>query len=450
MPSPLRLCRITFFSFAASALCYPQSSIQQHELRARAAQARQDFAAAAVEWKQIAALAPNLAEAHANLGMMYYFDRKPAQAIRPFLDAIRLAPKLVGPHIFLGVCYYLVSRPQEAISPLERALQLEPENALARRWLGLSYVYAGRTADGIVLIEQVRAADRSDADILFQLSRAYSRLATDCLLKIRESWPDSPWDHLVRADQYRLQGRTQEADRHSKQAVASPPKLVGYTAAAQDWKRTGDTPGALYTLAAAARVEALARVEEFARLEPGSYRVHQLRAAFEEARGDLEAAEAEHRKALALKPNALHVHAALGNLFLERKDFEKAIAEYESELKIDPYSTLALTQAGVASRYLQRHQEAIGYLKRSLAIDDHSSVAHKEIGIAYLNSQNAAAAIGHLERARTLTNGGDDAVYFQLSRAYRAAGQPARAAEYQEMLKQRLQQKRERLSATAP
>ena len=445
----MRLSRIVILLLATGYAARPQSALEMHQQRAKAAQARRDYAGAAAEWKRITVLAPDVAEAHANLGMMLYFAQRPAEAIAPFQKAIALSPKLVGPHLFLGICYYLVSRPEEAVQALGEALRLDPRNILAQKWLGLSYVFAGRLTEGIGALERARSADPQDSEILFQLSRTYGRVATDCLRRIRESWPDSPWDHLVRAEQYRVQGREEDAKRHLQQAARPPAAVQDYAAALQRRQTSGDTPEALYVLAAAARADALRNIEAFARLEPSSPRLHQLRGQYEEARDNPEGAEAEYRKALALRPHTLHLHLALGNLQFERKRFDQAIAEYMQELSIDPYSAVALTQAGLSYRYLRQNEKAVEFLQRSLAINEHSAIAHKEIGIAYLQMENAPLSVRHLERAEALFKGGDETVFYQLSRAYRLAGRQDLATKYQELLKQRLKEKRERLNSSA-
>lgn len=445
----MRLSRVAVLLLATVAAVGAQSALEMHQQRAKAAQARRDYIAAAAEWKRITSLAPDVAEAHANLGMMLYFAQKPAEAIAPFQRAITLSPTLVGPHLFLGICSYLVSRPQEAVQALGQALRLEPQNALARKWLGLSYLFAGRLPEGIAALEQARTADPKDAEILFHLSRGYGRVATDSLRTIRESWPDSAWDHLVRAEQYRVQGRDEDAQRHLSKAARPPANAKGYAAAWEFRQSAGETPDTLYALATAARAEALKNMEGFASLEPGSYRLHQLRGEYEEARENAEMAEAEYRKALALRPQALHLHLALGNLQFAGKRFEEAIAEYTQELAIDPYSAMALMQTGLSYRYLRQNDKAVTYLKRSLEINEQSAMAHKEIGMSYLQMENAAMAIQHLERANALSKGGDETVFYQLSRAYRLAGRSDLATKYQEMLKQRLSERRDRLRSSA-
>lgn len=446
------------------------TGLEAHYAAAKRALAQQDYEKAVREWNAIVRLAPGMAEAHSNLGMMYYFARKPEAAIEPFREALRLSPKLVAPHLFLGICYYLVSRPADAVAELRRTLELEPHNAAARQWLGLTYLFNGDLLQAVSTLKQALGNDPDNSEIVFGLARAYGRLSVDSLKAIRNGWPDSAWDHVVRADQYTVQGRSQDAARHWDEAQRLDPEACrlaraaaeqmeppfqpglirradyeqAYTHAVRLRSRDGAIPETLYLLAAASRGLAAARIEAFARMEPNSHRLSQLRAEFEEARENHEAAEAHYRAVLAAKPDALHIHLALGRLHDDRRQFNEAITEYRKELDIDPYSTAALTRIGRAYRYLQENDRAIEFLKRSLDIDATSIAAHKELGIVYLQAGSTRLSIQHLERANLLSNGADDAVHYQLSRAYRSAGQTELATKYLDLYREKLRLNRER------
>lgn len=441
---------------------------EKHYKVAKAAEAKQDYGTAIREWKSIITLMPSLAEAHSNLGMMYYFAHRPGEAVASFRQAIQLSPHLVVPHLFLGICSYLISRPDEAIAELQLTLQLEPSNAIAKKWLGLSYAFHGDMVPAVAALQQASQQIPEEPEIQFHLARAYTRLATDCVRTIRDTWPDSAWDHLVQADQYRLQNRTEESQRQLREADARKPGLTtfrdspfqpvhqllangkyaeAYEEAVRLRTKAPSTPELLYLIARASRELGFQGIENFAHLEPDSYRLHQLRAEYEAAGGNDVAAQAEYRKVLAAKPEAIHVHLALGELHVRRKEFDQAIAEFQQELKIDPYSAAALMQIGIAYRSLGDAERAVQSLKRSIEINANSGFSQKEIGIAYLQLSNAQSAIQHLERAKVLLKGEDDTLLYQLGRAYRLANQAAKAAEYNELYRQRLQQNRERLEA---
>src|SRR5437764_12287492 len=86
-----------------------QDTIQTHAARARQAQERRDFVAAANEWQAVVDLAPHLAEARSNLGMMWHFAGNYEKSIPELRAAAKLNSALVAPHLFLGIDLYLTS-----------------------------------------------------------------------------------------------------------------------------------------------------------------------------------------------------------------------------------------------------------------------------------------------------------------------------------------------------
>ena len=117
--------------FLMTALCLyggevDQDAINAHATLAGKAAQRRDFNTAASEWQTVIALAPQMAEAHSNLGMMWHFAGQYPKAISAFRDALSLNPKLLAPHLFLGIDYYLISHPRDAIPELRSALALDP------------------------------------------------------------------------------------------------------------------------------------------------------------------------------------------------------------------------------------------------------------------------------------------------------------------------------------
>src|SRR5262249_679874 len=59
-------------------------------------------AAAALE--KLAKLAPSVAEVHSNLGLSYYFEGRPSEALASFERAIRLKPGIAQARVMSGIC----------------------------------------------------------------------------------------------------------------------------------------------------------------------------------------------------------------------------------------------------------------------------------------------------------------------------------------------------------
>jgi tetratricopeptide (TPR) repeat protein len=160
---------------ALKGAAFSQQSGQLESLLASAkeAQARRDFEAAAEYYRQGVTLQPEVAELHANLGLMYYQTGKDEQAIDSFLHAIRLKPRLFVPNLFLGLDYLKLKRFNEAIPYLKRAALSQPTDPEVQLALGRAYVASGKTRDAIASYRRGLQLDSGNADGWFRLGVTY-------------------------------------------------------------------------------------------------------------------------------------------------------------------------------------------------------------------------------------------------------------------------------------
>ncbi len=197
--------------------------IETHYRRAQEAQERGQYSLAAEEWKTIVVLAPRMAEAQSNLGMMYYLDRRFDAAISAFCGAVAINPRLVSARLFLGITYYLVGRPVDAIEQFRQTLKLDSPNMLARKWLGVSYLQIGNLRGAITELRLCQPGATQDPELLFHLGRAYSRIALNAFESVHNFHGDSPWDHFVRGEQVALRNELGGALDEFQRVIAADP-----------------------------------------------------------------------------------------------------------------------------------------------------------------------------------------------------------------------------------
>lgn len=101
-----------------------------------------------------------------------------------------------------------------------------------------------------------------------------------------------------------------------------------------------------------------------------------LGSAYIQRRGehDLELAEKEFEKALALEPTIQSVHTPLGYIKLERGDFEGAVYYYSEALAIFPFDREARINRGIAYEKLGRYKEALADYQFYLTIPTHNNI----------------------------------------------------------------------------
>jgi tetratricopeptide (TPR) repeat protein len=186
------------------AAAVPQQPADTESLLASAqqAQARGDFVAAAGFYRTAVTLQPDLAELHANLGLMDYQTGNNEEAIASFQQAIRLNPGLFVPQLFLGLENLRLRRFQEATAHLKRAALIKPGDVQVQLALGKAYAALGEARLAIASLSQAAHLDSGNGDAWFHLGVAYlEQVEADARL-ILERHRDSGYFHALVADSY--------------------------------------------------------------------------------------------------------------------------------------------------------------------------------------------------------------------------------------------------------
>ena len=155
----LRVLVPAFFgaSLALSAQSESSDRIQTHYRKAAEAMRLQKLDDAAEEFRSMLRLDPNLAEAHANLGGVFYLQRRYPEASAEFEAALKLKPSLVKAEDLLGISEARSGHLEKALPLLERTFSRNGENEL-RQELGLLLVESFKA-----LMQPQRARETIDA-----------------------------------------------------------------------------------------------------------------------------------------------------------------------------------------------------------------------------------------------------------------------------------------------
>jgi tetratricopeptide (TPR) repeat protein len=178
---------------------------------AKLAEQNGNYPQATENYERIIALRPELAEAHANLGNLYYVQGKYEQAQRTFRTALRLKPQLAGPQFFLGVLAFRSRNWDAAVTHLSKAAELNPDNRLIQLQLGYTYYASGEFAKAIKNLEIVVRSDDRNEDAWYHLSKLYGQVSRRNFDELQVSAADSYYTHLARAHFHEGQGSWQEA-----------------------------------------------------------------------------------------------------------------------------------------------------------------------------------------------------------------------------------------------
>src|SRR5439155_12731244 len=147
----------------------PQDVLTQLYKEAREAQQAGDSKTATRKYERIVKLQPEMAEAHANLGLLYYQQGHAEQAAETFKKAIQLKPSLAGPYFFLGVLSENARRYEEASRYLETAEAQDPSNFAIQLYSGISPYARSRYLEATRHFEKAVAIDAADPDAFYHL-----------------------------------------------------------------------------------------------------------------------------------------------------------------------------------------------------------------------------------------------------------------------------------------
>src|SRR5579864_4108940 len=101
------------------ALAADEAALQRYSEEARKAMAAQDWPAAVKALSELARLAPDVPEVHANLGLAYYSQNLVGQAAAEFAKALALNPDDARAGFMLGLCDAELGNNPAAIKLLE-------------------------------------------------------------------------------------------------------------------------------------------------------------------------------------------------------------------------------------------------------------------------------------------------------------------------------------------
>lgn len=416
----------------AARLCLAQADpaeLKAHVEKAHEAQEQQDFKTAAQEWEAITKLLPNVGEAYSNLGMMYHFDQQYPHAIAAFEHAVKLSPNLLGPQLFLGIDYYLTSCSTAAIPHLEAALALAPNDPLVLKWMGMTYYELSDFKAALRKLARARQINPQDSDLLFYQSRAYTKLLFQSYETIRRLDAHSPFLEALRDKKVSVPAESPgvaaiESDFEANRLADA------FEQSDQLSSRSPRNPAYWYWLGKSSEALALKTLDQFLRLAPDSYRTDQLKAEYALAIGDEDGAIKEFRVALSRRPEAPQLHESLGNIFMTRHQYERAVSEYEAEIHINPYALVSLERAGQAYAELHDSGRAMAYLDRALKIDPQSYEALHALGKVDFERGDYVNAAKHYRLAIQVNKDPEPAIFYQLSRTYKAMGDSAEAARF--------------------
>ena len=191
---------------------------------AQKAQAANDYAAAASNYKQAVNLRQDIPELWANLGLMQHESQDYAGALHSFQQALRLKPSLYVPYLFLGADYMSMGNANEAIPYLLKAEMMNGTDPLPPLTLGRAYSSQGRFLLAARAFERTLHLDSENGSAWFDLGIALLDQVEEDARRVAADDRESPYAKTLYAESLIKQARYNEAADVYKSILAIKPQ----------------------------------------------------------------------------------------------------------------------------------------------------------------------------------------------------------------------------------
>jgi tetratricopeptide (TPR) repeat protein len=203
------------------------AEIQSHFAAAQQAQRQKEYATAEKEYKSVIALAPEFAEVHMNLGLVYQLQNRYPEAMTEFRRALKLKPALTGANFFLGVDYCKMGEGPKAVPYLKTALKASPNQPEIWLWLATAQEISGDIDAEVATMREALASQPRDVDLLYLLGHAYERLGKQEVAHMEKIAPESFRKEQFLAESYAASNEWPSAVIHFQNALAASPHQAG-------------------------------------------------------------------------------------------------------------------------------------------------------------------------------------------------------------------------------
>ena len=286
-------------------------TIRAHFAAAQQAQQRRDYESAEREYRAVLDEAPNFAEVHMNLGLLYQLQDRSAEAVKEFRSALKIKPTLAGANFFIGVDYCKNGDGASAVPYLKAASRQQPKRSDIWSWLAIALELSGDSQAEVTTLKHALSLQPLDVDMLYLLGHAYEKLGNQEVTRLEKIAPASTWSEQLLGESYSSSAEWSFAVIRFQNALALSPSRPGLHV------RLGE----VFLLAG--RVDQAAmEFEQELRIDPNNLRAIVRRGEVKLIKADTNGALEDWTRALSMdKPRVERV------LVMHESGFEDAAAE---------------------------------------------------------------------------------------------------------------------------
>jgi len=217
-------------SWSTAAHAQSNDSVEHYAEEGQSALAAGRYADAEKAFEKLRQFEPTMAEVHANLGLIYFQERKFDQAVPALRQALKLKPGLTKSDNLLAMSLSEIGHYSEAAPGLDKCLHHSTDIEIKRMCgLELQRAYTGLKKDdkAVEVAMQLNRLFPDDPEILYQTGKIYGNFAFLTMEKLAQVAPTSVWKHLVAAEAHESQGSYDQAIPEYHEVLKLEPQRPG-------------------------------------------------------------------------------------------------------------------------------------------------------------------------------------------------------------------------------
>jgi len=303
-------------------------------------------------FEKLRELSPETAEVHANLGAIYFQEKKFDKAVGALRQALKLKANLPRSESLLVMSLSELGRYSEATPGLEKCFRRSTDPEL-KRMCGLQLLRADtglkQENKSVALSLELNRLYPDDPEMLYHTARIYGNQAFVTIQRLSQVAPDSIWKSLAAAEAYESQGSYTEAMGEYRRVLTLDPYRkgihyrLGRTLFAQSRQNNS----------AELKAEAMKEFQQELRLDPSdASAAYELGEASRSA-GQLEEAGTYFEQALKFYPDFEEAHLGLAAVLMSQSEPKLALPHLQKAVTINPEDEVAWYR-------LSRAQKALG------------------------------------------------------------------------------------------
>lgn len=343
-------------------ICTAQTpSLDEQYAAAQNALAAGRYPEAEQAFGQLARTHPEVAEIHANLGLIYFEERKFNAAVPELRTALKLKPSLANSAAILAMSLSELGHYSEAMPGLEKGYRSADPEMKRMCGLQLERAYTGlkRDSDAVRIALEMERLFPNDPEVQYHDGKIFGNFAFLTMQKLWQASPDSVWKHQAEGEAFESQGSYEAAIGQYRDVLAQDPQRPGihYRLGRVLLARSQKT-GSKEDVSAAAK-----EFEQELAIDPTNANAAYELAEIDRNAGQLEDAQKYFERALNGHNDFKEAHLGLAATLMALQKPELAVAHLRKSLALDPESEVAWWRLAQVERALGNSDEQ----KRALA-----------------------------------------------------------------------------------